>query len=98
MKYSQSTAITLHLTALIEGRYNITKNKMIKDTARVYLRSTSSPYAIIDSSKSVLDSNGKGTFSFPNAINGTPYYIVVKHQNSVETWSSTGRKVLLLIH
>lgn len=25
---------------------------------------------------------------FSQAVNGTPYYLVVKHRNSIETWSS----------
>jgi len=87
---------TLHLTALLEGFYNDAANKMISDTARVYLRNITSPYSIIDSSKSILDSNGRGDFSFSNSAgNGTPYYIVIKHRNSIETWSSGGNRFSL---
>lgn len=82
-------APTLNLTCLIEGFYNPQTNIMVKDTVRVFLRSTVSPYLIIDSSKSVLDSNGNGSFSFPYAVNGVSYYIVVKHRNSIETWSKS---------
>lgn len=82
---------TLKLTALIESFYNQILNKMIGDTANVFIRNNTSPYAVVDSAISVLDSNGKGTFVFPNAINDTPYYIVVKHRNSIETWSKTGQ-------
>ena len=64
---------------------------MVRDTVRVYLRNTSSPYSIVDSAKSVLDSTGYGTFYFPNAVNGTLYYIVIKHRNSIETWSKQGK-------
>jgi len=28
------------------------------------------------------------TISFNNAVNGTHYYLVVKHRNSIETWSA----------
>ncbi len=92
IKYSQSPSFkSLDLTALIEGFYNSTSNKMIKDTVRVYLRNVNSPFLTIDSSKSVLDSTGKGMFSFYNAANGIPYYIVVKHRNSIETWSASGQ-------
>jgi hypothetical protein len=45
---------------------------------------------VIDSSKAVLDSlNFTAALSFPNANSGT-YYIVIKHRNSIETWSRTG--------
>ncbi|MEO8665918.1 MAG: exo-alpha-sialidase [Ignavibacteria bacterium] len=81
---------TLNLTAFIEGFYNSVSNNMISDTARVYLRNASAPYAIVDSSKSKLDINGTATFNFSNTSNGTPYYIVIKHRNSIETWSSSG--------
>lgn len=66
-------------------------NSNIVDTAVVYLRNVTSPYDIVDSSKSALDTNGNGIFRFYNAINGTPYYIIVKHRNSIETWSSSGQ-------
>ena len=79
---------SLNLAAIVEGFYNNISNKMIVDTARVYLRNASFPFAIIDSSKGLLDSTGHGEFLFRNAMNGIPYYLVVKHRNSVETWSS----------
>jgi hypothetical protein len=81
----------LHLTELIEGFFNPGTGLMVSDTVRVYLRNTAFPYAIIDSSSSVLSTLGKGNFSFANASNAVPYYIVVKHRNSIETWSSTGQ-------
>ncbi|MBK8553926.1 MAG: hypothetical protein IPL53_23940 [Ignavibacteria bacterium] len=84
---STSSAFTLNLAAYVEGFYNAGINKMTPDTMRVYLRNSSSPYAIIDSAKSVLDSTGTGIFSFNNAVNNTGYYIQVKHRNSIETWS-----------
>jgi hypothetical protein len=82
----------LKLTALIEGLYNgaFESNFMVGDTAKVVLRNATSPYAPVDTSVAVLDSSGKGTFSFDNAANGVPYYIVVDHRNSVTTWSASG--------
>jgi len=80
----------LNLKALIQGFYNPIANKMVKDTARIYLRSTSSPYSVVDSGRAVLDSNGMGNFTFPNAVNSVPYYIVFRHRNGLETWSATG--------
>ncbi|MDQ3019958.1 MAG: SBBP repeat-containing protein [Bacteroidota bacterium] len=88
LKYSQPIAMTLNLTALIEGFYNNVTNKMVKDTVRVYLRNINSPYSIVDSAISVLDSNGHAIFSFPYTLNGLLYYIVINHRNSIETWSS----------
>ncbi len=79
----------LNLTAVIEGFYNKNFNKMSKDTVNVYLRSSVSPYQIIDYSSSLLDSAGYGRFSFNNASNSEPYYIVVRHRNSIEVWSKS---------
>ena len=82
--------VTLNLKALIQGFYNPIANELRPDTARVYLRSSLSPYAMVDSAKSILDSNGIGNFTFSNAVNSVPYYIVVTHRNGMETWSATG--------
>lgn len=80
----------LNLGALIEGLYDPSLNQMTPDTVRIQLRNTSSPYALVDEAKSVLGIAGTGTFSFNNAANGTPYYIVILHRNSIETWSNAG--------
>ena len=79
----------LQLTALLEGFYNGVNNLMISDTTSVYLKNSVSPYENIDSCKSVINANGSGSFSFLNAVNGSNYYLVIKHRNSIETWSST---------
>ncbi|MBV6479659.1 MAG: hypothetical protein HGGPFJEG_02446 [Ignavibacteria bacterium] len=82
----------LELTALIEGFYDgaLKTDFMISDTAKVYVRNSSPPYALVDSSTAVLDNNGQGTFSFSNAVNGVSYYIVFDHRNSITTWSASG--------
>ena len=72
------------LTALIEGLYN--GISMVSDTVKVELRNTSPPYALVDQNNILLNNNGQGTGRFYDAVNGTPYYIVVKHRNAVETW------------
>ena len=89
IKYSPQTITSLNLSALIEGFYNINTNKMIQDTVKVYIRNINSPYTIDDSAKSVLDSNGNGSFNL-NAVIGNLYYVVVKHRNSIETWTKQG--------
>ncbi|MEZ4821149.1 MAG: hypothetical protein R2942_01590 [Ignavibacteria bacterium] len=72
---------------LIQGFYDAGTNSMIRDTVRIYLRNSSSPYAIVDSAKAYISSSGTGTFSFQNASNSVNYYINLKHRNSIETWS-----------
>jgi len=83
--------ITLNLKLAIEGFYNTSSNMLsINDTVRTYLRDVSSPYNIIDSAKSIIDStNFNGNYRFYNASTGN-YYISVKHRNGLETWSRTG--------
>ena len=74
-------------TAMIEGFYNGTT--MVPDTVTVEIRDASPPYTLIDQTKILLNSNGDGTGRFYNAVNGTPYYLILKHRSAVETWSST---------
>ncbi|MDQ3020957.1 MAG: hypothetical protein M3R36_10355 [Bacteroidota bacterium] len=85
-----SSLLQLNLIAFIEGFYNSQSNVMISDTIEVYLRSAAIPYNLVDSSISTLDSLGSGKFYFSNAVNGANYYIVLKHRNSIETWSQSG--------
>lgn len=88
VKLSAQSTTTLNLQALIEGRYNDVTNLMVSDTTKVLLHSGISPYPVVDSAVSVLNSDGKGTFNFSNAVSGVGYYIVVNHRNSIETWSA----------
>lgn len=87
---TNTNAKVLDLTMLIEGFYDQGANTMVRDTVRVYLRNTSSPYAVVDSAKGYLGTNGVQSFVFNNASNGVNYFIQVKHRNAVETWSRTG--------
>ncbi|MDQ3021647.1 MAG: glycoside hydrolase family 9 protein [Bacteroidota bacterium] len=90
-----SSAIEIKL--IIQGFYNSVSNKMNRsDTVRAYLRNASSPYNIADSSKTIVDSlNFNGNFSFINLTSGI-YYIVVRHRNSIETWSKSGGESITL--
>lgn len=79
---------TIMLTSLIQGFYNNMTDIMISDTMRASLRSGTPPFNMLDSSVSVLDYQGKGNFKFPNIGLGVPFYIVMNHRNSIETWSA----------
>ncbi len=79
----------LNLTMLIEGLYNPATNATVQDTVRVYARSNVNPYFIIDSAKGVINSSGQVSVIFTQVQNGQPYYLQVKHRNSLETWSKT---------
>ncbi len=86
-----SNLVAAQIKILIEGFYNNAANSLnMRDTVRAYLRNIASPYAVVDSAKSPLDSlTFLGTYNFNNAPSGT-YYIQLKHRNSIETWSKSG--------
>lgn len=92
-KYPQNEfGSTLKLSAVLQGfHYSASTPFMRSDTIKVFLRMSSAPYSLIDSSKQVLNNIGKGEFFFPNVSNGTNYYLSVKHRNSIETWSASGQ-------
>ena len=79
----------LDMTAMIEGFYDENTNVMISDTVRVYLRSSVFPYNVVEVSKAYLNSAGQASFIFNNAVNGTGYFLQLKHRNGLETWSNT---------
>jgi hypothetical protein len=83
-------ASTINIKVLPQGFYDETTQKLrMRDTVRAYLHSIVSPYNVLDSSASVIDSvTFAGSFTFTQPT-GT-YYIVVKHRNSIETWSKSG--------
>jgi Zn-dependent metalloprotease/subtilisin-like proprotein convertase family protein len=93
-----SCAATFNLKVYIEGFYK--GGGMMEatvdgglypnlcDTVVVELHNASSPFALVQSVKGTVDINGNGTFSFPGSVNGNSYYIVIRHRNALETWSS----------
>ena len=87
--FTLTVAKTLNVSALIEGFYNGTT--MVNDTVLVELRNSISPYSLVDQRKLVLNSSGSGSGLFFPPIDASLYYIVVKHRNSIETWSATGK-------
>ncbi len=88
---SSPSAVASQIKLIIEGYYNTSTTRLNKrDTVRAYLRNITTPFAVIDSAKSVIDSvNYTGNFLFSNAPTGT-YYIQLKHRNALETWSKSG--------
>ena len=62
-----------------------------QDSITVELRNAVSPYNLIESSNGMGGKGIKRRIEFLTSVNGTPYYIVVKHRNSIETWSSSAQ-------
>jgi len=86
-----SPSTTVNIKVIPQGFYNLSTLKLnMRDTVTAYLRNTTAPFVKVDSAKAVIDSlTFTGAFFFNNASSGT-YYIVVKHRNSIETWSMSG--------
>ncbi len=99
---SQDLAITGSVQAIVtsgdvsvkvipQGFYNASGYLNSRDTVRILLANSASPYASVDSVDAVLDSlSYTATGTMNNAVNGS-YYIVVKHRNSIETWSAAAQ-------
>ena len=92
-------AVNLHLKTFIEGFYlnngtmiavvDPTNYPTLCDTIIVELHNASSPYSLVHSVKNTIDVNGNGQFIFPSDVLTNSYYIVIRHRNSIETWSKT---------
>jgi len=57
-------------------------------TIYVLLRNSTSPYAIVDSVAGIGGGSSPCIINFNSVANGTPYYVVVRSVNAIETWSS----------
>jgi len=98
----EGCGITLNLRVLMQGYYvgggqmqAVLLNQFVpgatgaeSDTVKVELRSSADANLLVDQSTSPLDINGNGSFNFTTAIAGQSYWIVVKHRNSIQTWSA----------
>jgi len=87
--------IEVQLTVIPEGFFNTVTGRLnMKDTVRLYLRNINSPFSVVDSAVSVIDSvTFSSIYTFYNTGAGN-YYIQTKHRNSIETWSKTGGESL----
>ena len=89
--FGMSKGIRLNLRLLFYGKYYWEQGRLAsKDSIVAYLRDAAFPYGVRDSAKGTIDSvTFLGLFIFPNAPTGK-YYIVVRHFQSIETWSREG--------
>lgn len=75
---------TLNLTVNLEAC------SPTQDTVRVLLRNVSSPYSIVEISQKYLSGTGTAALNYAKAVEGVNYYLVVRHRNSIQTWSKAG--------
>jgi len=86
----QSGLRNLNLKAIVEGLYHATNNTSTSDTLKVMIRNSTSPYQIVDSVKTILDSTGNAICTFGIPQNNVNYFIILKYRSGIETWSSRG--------
>jgi hypothetical protein len=95
---SSSLSLTVFLEGLYTGSSTMTAApynsnhalaSLVADTITVELHMVSSPYSLIETSTVLLSTSGLATCSFPTYTSGNSYYVVVKHRNSIETWSAS---------
>jgi len=84
------SASNLYLITAFEGYYNdVNDVHSIDLSVNVLLADALPPYSIVDTGYAVLGSdNLSNVFAFSTAPIGN-YYLVVKHYNTLETWSAT---------
>ncbi|MEO6693630.1 MAG: hypothetical protein ABIY50_05125 [Ignavibacteria bacterium] len=88
--------IILKIAAAVQGLYNSSTNRLNRrDTIKAYLRDDTFPYAVRDSASSPIDTiSFTGVFNFSYNTPSDRYYIVIRHFNSIETWSRAGGEIL----
>ena len=84
----------LKLHIAIEGLMNPSGQHNTDDSMTVFLRKKQYPYSVLDSASGIINKyNLTGNFEFKNIRNGS-YYIAVKGNNFIETWSRLPVEIL----
>lgn len=83
----------LHLKAFIQGYYTGSNTMSrpagtVTDTITVSLARCGTGHTIAYTATGTIASNGTSDLSFNNVRTGNYYYIVLRHRNSLETWSA----------
>ncbi len=96
-------AVNAFLEGLYDGNYSMYSAPYnasgiaptnIADTITIELRADAAPYTKIYSSKITLDTSGLANINIPTTAIDSSYYIVIKHRNSIETWSTSAFRVI----
>ena len=75
---------TLVVKSLLQGLFD--GSTMLAKSCTIELKNAS--FSTVESKSFTQSGNGEGTLSFTVAANATPYWIVVKYDNGIETWSA----------
>ena len=98
---SSSSLTSISIKAYLQGLYigtstmnsapfnadGVTPNS-ISDTIQIELHEAITPYSLVNSTIDTINTSGLANVNFPNTVIGNSYYVVLKHRNSVATWSS----------
>ena len=89
--------VNIDLKAFIEGFYISGTDSMLAVVDRInyptacdtvtLLLADSASHQIVASDKKVISTQGRGTFNFTGLLPGHRYYLVIRHRQSLETWS-----------
>ena len=60
------------------------------DTVTAELHNTISPYELVEMNRGLGGLGASHAFNFVKPVSGTSYYVVVRHRNSIQTWSKAG--------
>jgi hypothetical protein len=88
-------SVSVDITLLIEGfhtgggQMRGILSPVLSDSIEIALAKAIAPYPLLVSLKKPLDISGHGTFDFPPSFYGDTCYLVVKHRNALQTWSSS---------
>ncbi|MFM9051991.1 MAG: IPT/TIG domain-containing protein, partial [Bacteroidota bacterium] len=92
--FTLSNTMNLTIQVLFEGFYRgsglmiNTLGGSNTDTAEVALAASSAPFNVLYSSRATVNTSGTGVFNFTGVPQGYSYYLIIRHRNSMETWSS----------
>ncbi|MBL7755457.1 MAG: hypothetical protein JNM44_13365, partial [Chitinophagaceae bacterium] len=98
--FQQPFQLKLNLKAFHEGYYtggsgmgpvllnqSVSLDPQITDSILIELHAGNSPYSLVWSGKTIINTNGQAWVS-GFGLPSSPVYIVIKHRNSIETWSA----------
>lgn len=99
----EACKLELNIKAFIEGYYlgNDSMSAVLDpanlpwvcDSIIVELHDSIVPFNLVATSHGIINTNGRGIFTFPLELRNHSYYIIVRHRNAVEIWSRLPVKI-----
>lgn len=80
--------VYLDLKVLPQGMSNSVWGTTVRDSVKVETRTASPPHGILESVKGFFETDGSVILTLSNCSYNVPYYLVVDHRNTIETWSA----------